>query len=136
MSGMPDKQGRTWGCPVDDTKRYNGQEPLSGGSAWRCNFCQREVREGLLLCPFCGRRIGTRSGPQRKWYHSRYALAVSLATLGPFALPMVWSSPRHTTRTKIVLTILVLALTVLLVYILVVVFARLKEQIGQLITPY
>jgi len=61
---------------------------------------------------------------------------MSVATLGPFALPMIWSNPRYTAPTKIVLTALTLILTVLLVYILVTVCARLMEQIRQLTTPY
>ena len=118
---------------MDDTKRCDGQEPLSGGSAWRCNFCQREVREGLLLCPFCGRRISPRNEPQMRWYHSKYAVAVSVATLGPFALPMIWSHPRYTVLMKIVLTTLVLALTALLIFVLAIMLARLMGQIRQVL---
>src|SRR5512135_1514735 len=109
------------GCPVDDTKRCDEQEPMSGGSARRCDFCQREVREGLLLCPFCGRRISPRNRPQTKWYHSKYAVAVSVATLGPFALPMLCPHPSYKTVTKIILKTLILALTALLIYVLVIV---------------
>ncbi len=61
---------------------------------------------------------------------------MSIATLGPFALPLLWSNPRYTTRTKLTLTILTLALTVLLVWILVVLCTRLTEQIQQLTIPY
>ena len=57
---MLDKQGCTWGCLVDGTDRHDDQISLSGDSVRRCNFCQREVREGLLLCPFCGQRISSR----------------------------------------------------------------------------
>jgi len=121
---------------VDGIDRRDEQISLSGGSARRCNFCQREVREGFLFCPFCGKRIRPREGSQGRWYHSGYAVALGLATLGPFALPMVWSNPRYTILMKIALTILTLVLTVLLVYILVIACARLVEQFRQLMTAY
>jgi len=69
-----------------------------------------------------------------RWYHSKYAVAVSVATLGPFALPMVWSHPRYTIFTKVVLTTLILALTALLIYILAIVLAHLMGQIRQVLT--
>jgi len=61
---------------------------------------------------------------------------MSIATLGPFALPILWSNPRYTVRMKVTLTVLTLALTVLLVCILVMVCARLMEQLRQLTTAY
>jgi hypothetical protein len=134
LPGMQDKQGYTGGCLVDGTGKRDDQISPSGDSVRRCNFCKREVREGLLLCPYCGQRITSDNGPQTRWYHSRYAVAVSLATIGPFALPILWSNPHYTVRRKITLTILTLVLTVLLVYILVMVCARLVEQFRQLTT--
>jgi len=59
-----------------------------------------------------------------------------LATLGPFALPMVWSNPRCGVFTKVVLTVLTLAVTALLIYILVIVCLRLVEQIRELMNAY
>jgi hypothetical protein len=61
---------------------------------------------------------------------------IGLATLGPFALPMVWSNPRYGVFTKIVLTVLTLAVTALLIYILVIVCLRLVEQIRELMNAY
>ena len=121
---------------MDGTDRHNGQTPLSDDSVRRCDFCRRELSEHFLFCPFCGKRIGPRDGPQRRWYHSQYTVAFALATLGPFALPLVWSNPRYGVITKIVLTVLTLALTALLVYLLVVVFVQLIQQIRQLTNVY
>ncbi len=61
---------------------------------------------------------------------------MSIATLGPFALPMVWSNPRYSAPTKIILTGLTVILTVLLIYILAVVCIRLMEQFRHLTTLY
>jgi hypothetical protein len=121
---------------VDSTDRPNGQISLSNGSARQCDFCHRELSEGFLFCPFCGKRISLHNGPQRKWYHSRYAVAFALATLGPFALPLVWSNPRYTVVKKAVITVLTLALTALLVYLLVLVCIQLVQQVRDLMSIY
>jgi len=47
---------------------------------------------------------------------------------------MVWSNPRYRVLTKITLTVLILALTALLTYILVIVCLRLVAQIRELMT--
>jgi hypothetical protein len=121
---------------VDDTGRHNDQITLSNSSLRQCDFCRRELSEDFLFCPFCGKRISPRNGPQMRWYHSKYAVAIGLATLGPFALPMVWSNPRYSVATKIVLTVVTLAVTALLIYILVIVFLRLAEQVREMMNAY
>jgi len=125
-----------WGCPVDGTGRHDEQVSPSGGPARQCDFCNREISDSFLFCPYCGKRISPRDRPQTKWYHSKYAVVIGLVTLGPFALPMVWSNPRYTVLTKMTLTVLTLAVTALLVAILVVVFVRLMEQIREMMNLY
>jgi hypothetical protein len=121
---------------VDGIGRHDERVSLSGGSSRRCNYCQRELSESFLFCPYCGKRIAPRDGSQGRWYHSGYAVALGLATLGPFALPMVWSNPRYRVLTKIALTVLILALTVLLMYIMAIVCIRLMAQLRELMTAY
>ena len=125
-----------WGCSVDDTSRHNGQGPLSGGGVRRCNFCQGQISESFLFCPFCGKRISPRDGPQTRWYYSKYAVVIGLATLGPFALPMVWSNPRYSVLTKVIITVLTLAVTAVLVYILVIVCIWFIDLVRQLMNVH
>jgi len=89
-----------------------------------------------VYCPYCGRRLSPPGGSTTKWRYSGYAVMLGLGTLGPFALPLVWFNPRYTTLKKIVLTAVVLALTVVLVYALVLVSIRLLEQIRDLTNIY
>jgi hypothetical protein len=121
---------------VNGASGYNGQVSLTGGPAKQCDFCRREISDTFLFCPYCGKRISPRDRPQTKWYHSKYAVVIGLVTLGPFALPMVWSNPRYSVLTKMTLTVLTLAVTALLVAILVVVFVRLMEQIREMMNLY
>ncbi len=120
---------------MDGTDGSSGRTPLDNGSA-RCKFCRRELREDFLFCPFCGGRIGPRDQSWTKWYHSRWAILLALALLGPFALPIVWSHPRYSVATKTVLTLLTLVLTVLLIYLLVVLWFLLVHQVQQLWNMY
>lgn len=102
----------------------------------RCAFCARELDERFQFCPYCGKRHRPPDEPRERWYHSTYGVVLCLALLGPFALPVVWFHPRYRIVMKIVVTILVLALTVLITYVLVILYMRLAEQIRQLTTPY
>jgi hypothetical protein len=125
-----------WGCPVDGTDRRDEQVSSSGSRTRQCEFCYRELSESFLFCPYCGKRISPRDRQQTRWYHSTYAVVIGLATLGPFALPMIWSNPRYTALMKVTLTILTLAVTALLVALLVIVFVRLMEQIREVMNLY
>ena len=100
----------------------------------RCAFCARELDHRFLFCPYCGKHVRPPGEPGEKWYHSTYGVVLCLAMLGPFALPIVWLHPRYGIFTKILVTILVLALTVVITYILVILYLRLAEQIRQLTT--
>lgn len=49
---------------------------------------------------------------------SPWTLVLALMTFGPLALPLVWRNPHLSTRTKTVLTIGLLGLTIALTYAL------------------
>ena len=52
--------------------------------------------------------------PENKWYHGRLMVLLMLfVVLGPFGLPLLWKSPRFTTRWKQILTVLTLIYTAL-----------------------
>lgn len=46
---------------------------------------------------------------------SLWTFLVAVAVVGPFALPLLWRNPRYRVRTKVVASVLVIALTVALV---------------------
>jgi hypothetical protein len=46
-----------------------------------------------------------------KWYFKTWSLVGSFLCVGPFMLPLVWTHPRFSIKTKIVVTIIVLAVT-------------------------
>ena len=121
---------------MDGTGTPGSQLTPSSGSARQCIYCRRGVDESFLYCPYCGRRLSPPSESVTKWRHSTYAVVFGLGTLGPFALPLVWFNPRYTRLRKIALTAVVLALTIVLIYALVLVGVRLIEQIRELTNIY
>ena len=102
----------------------------------QCTRCSRELDDSFIYCPFCGKQIGLSDVPKRKRYYSTRGVVLGIVFLGPFALPVVWLNPRYGILTKTIITILVLALTVLVGYALVMLYLRMAEQVRQLITPY
>ena len=80
----------------------------------KCPFCAEEIQEEAVKCRFCGEFLDDSYKPKTKlkWYYSTSAVVIGLLCLGPFALPMVWISPKYKVTTKIVITIVVIAVTI------------------------
>jgi hypothetical protein len=50
-----------------------------------------------------------------KWYFKSWPLVISFLCVGPFMLPLVWANPHLTKKVKIIISLVVAALTYLLV---------------------
>ncbi len=50
--------------------------------------------------------------PSGRWWESNAAVLAALALLGPFALPLVWAHSRYRVATKVILTVVTVAVTV------------------------
>lgn len=46
-----------------------------------------------------------------KWYFKTWSLVGSFLCVGPFMLPLVWTNPRFSKKSKIVTTIVVIIIT-------------------------
>jgi hypothetical protein len=110
--------------------------PGSNSIRRQCAVCRRELQEDFVYCPYCGVRFNPHGDPKTRWRYSRPAVLLALGTVGPFALPLVWFNPRYDTATKIVLTVLMLALTAFIIYALVITGIRLIDQIRNLTPVY
>ncbi len=101
----------------------------------KCPFCTEEIQDEAVKCRFCGEFLDEASKPKAKWYFTTPVVVIALVCVGPLALSLVWSNRRYKRNTKLVITGLVIAYTILVVALLVyfvVKYLRFLESISEL----
>lgn len=114
----------------------NGEPPVfnrnqSSENAYQralCRKCGIFLEPTYLFCPRCG----TRRTQDEAWYYQPVMiLLLGFVVIGPFALPLVWKTPKMSRMVKIGVTVALLLYSAACVYYAFAITAMLIKEFSQ-----